>query len=375
LVSQVYERWYGMKLCSRQRAGLWPAALALVMSMAVVSVGRADEGGKEKDKKTDQQGAKAKVQVQVEVGKPGGPQRRAIRIAAPEALSKYWIGLLCRPLDDALRAHLDLPKDQGLVVLRVIDDSAAETAGLKRHDILLEADGKKLNSSLSLMQLLKETQDKQIELLVVRGGQRQAVKVKPTERPERHRRSRGWPAVPMHDLQRWAENFVPHEHGPMRLRVFGRGAMFGKDGELPPLPEGVTVEIHKQGDQPTKIKVAAGDESWEVEVGGLDKLPEKYRDAVRRMLSAPAIALRAPGPPGVHHSFRHHHGHHRRSDGDRHDRHGDHDRHDGRRDHRRDHGRFDRDGDRDDRFERLEKRLEKLSEEVEKLKGKAAEEK
>ena len=44
--------------------------------------------------------------------------------------------------------QLDLPKDQGLVVEELKDDAAGAKGGLKRHDVILEIDGKPVSSDL-----------------------------------------------------------------------------------------------------------------------------------------------------------------------------------------------------------------------------------
>lgn len=46
------------------------------------------------------------------------------------------------PVSEALRSHFDVPKGQGLVVKRVESGSAAAAAGLRKHDVLLEIDGR-----------------------------------------------------------------------------------------------------------------------------------------------------------------------------------------------------------------------------------------
>ena len=49
-------------------------------------------------------------------------------------------------VDDSLRAQLDIPEGQGAVVLGVAPGSLAESLGMKKNDVLLELDGKKITS-------------------------------------------------------------------------------------------------------------------------------------------------------------------------------------------------------------------------------------
>jgi hypothetical protein len=64
-------------------------------------------------------------------------------------------GAELRPVPDVLRAHLSIPEGQGVVVESVYEGSTAATAGLKKHDILLEIDGRKISQPGDVRALLK----------------------------------------------------------------------------------------------------------------------------------------------------------------------------------------------------------------------------
>jgi membrane-associated protease RseP (regulator of RpoE activity) len=84
---------------------------------------------------------------------------------------------LTRP-SDVLVEQLDLPKDQGLILNRVMPNSAAAKAGLKNNDILLELGGKKVSSQPGeFMKALNEykTGDK-VDAVVLRKGKKETVK-------------------------------------------------------------------------------------------------------------------------------------------------------------------------------------------------------
>src|SRR5205823_1995088 len=100
---------------------------------AVVQIGRTDKGD-----------AKPKLP-------PPGENLDQSRPVPP----KYWIGLLAGaiPADHPLRAHLDLPEHQGLLVANVMPDSPAAKAGLKQHDILLKANNNDLHEMKDLIDL------------------------------------------------------------------------------------------------------------------------------------------------------------------------------------------------------------------------------
>jgi hypothetical protein len=59
------------------------------------------------------------------------------------------------PVDATLRAQLDLPEQVGAVILRVPEGSDAERAGLRRHDVLLEIDGRPATSPEDAAERLK----------------------------------------------------------------------------------------------------------------------------------------------------------------------------------------------------------------------------
>ncbi len=70
---------------------------------------------------------------------------------------------------EALRAQLDLPEGQGLVVVQLDEGGAAESAGLRKSDILLEIDGKKVASIRDVRENLKGAKS----TAVLRRGKRE----------------------------------------------------------------------------------------------------------------------------------------------------------------------------------------------------------
>jgi hypothetical protein len=78
----------------------------------------------------------------------------------------------------ALADQLDLPEDEGLVVEKLTAHSAAAKAGIKRHDILLELDGKAVASDLAqfakLVAAIKPK--KPVKAVVLRKGKKETIK-------------------------------------------------------------------------------------------------------------------------------------------------------------------------------------------------------
>jgi len=112
--------------------------------------------------------------------KGGGVFRGVPRVVVPrplfgledeEDIRLRAAGATFEKVSDALRVQLDLPAGQGLVVVRVEEGSQAETSGLKKSDILLEVDGKKITSIADVKAHFK----KGSTVAVVRKGKRETL--------------------------------------------------------------------------------------------------------------------------------------------------------------------------------------------------------
>ncbi len=89
------------------------------------------------------------------------------------------LGASLAPAEGAVRAQLNLPEGQGIVVVSIAPGGPAEQVGLKADDILLTLGGKPLDTPESLAVRLKEAGEDAVELALVRGGKPQALRVKP----------------------------------------------------------------------------------------------------------------------------------------------------------------------------------------------------
>jgi serine protease Do len=102
------------------------------------------------------------------------------------ALESIWnfdyttsLGMTLTPADDALRAHLKLPGDQGLIVTALDFHSPAAQAGIEQNDILLTLDNTALAKPADLEDNLKAAGDKPVSLKLLRGGKNLAIQVQP----------------------------------------------------------------------------------------------------------------------------------------------------------------------------------------------------
>jgi hypothetical protein len=203
------------------------------------------------------------------------------------SVADRWIGVGVAPVPDLLRAHVSLPDAGGVLVEQVVPDSPAAQAGLQRHDILTEADGKLLTDARSLVDAVRAAQDGSLELKWMRGGRQLVAKVTPAERPQTLQlgREQPWPGGPTVDpqdlgrLRDWIDRLEKNrgDQGPMSLRFFGP-----HDGQV--FQNNINVQIQRQGDEPAKIKVEKDGNSWEVTENDLDQLPPDVRAHVQSML-------------------------------------------------------------------------------------------
>jgi hypothetical protein len=256
-----------------------------------------------------QEGPTGAVQVQVQTSGEKLVQPHLVQVLEaplqPVVRSGYWLGLGCSPAPAALRAQLGLPDDQGVVVEQVMPDSPAARAEIKRYDVLVKAGEKPLKNVPDLIEAVGAAKDKELSLELIRGGKRMEIKVVPAKQPEQappdatphealkkwleglHRPGAKFDEATKRALEQYLDQLKSGEawKGPMQWRFFGPGAIL-PPGAWPgaPLPGDMSISISKQGDQPAKITVKQGDQKWEVTEEELDKLPEKIRPHVERML-------------------------------------------------------------------------------------------
>ncbi|TWU30291.1 PDZ domain-containing protein [Bythopirellula polymerisocia] len=216
---------------------------------------------------------------------------------APQEVS-YWIGLRGRNVDDpVLRTQLQLAEDMGVVIEDVVPDSPAEKAGLRKHDIVLRANGEVVDSMLVLQDQVAKNQDKALELLLLRLGKELTVSVTPEVRPDHvDQLSSGADmntplGSPDQALQRLLEQFnagggLPGGIGG--LRRIGPGLAFNNNRlDLNAMPNGMSVSIMRENEGPAQITVKKGDQTWNFssdDANSLAELPNEVRQYVEGML-------------------------------------------------------------------------------------------
>lgn len=225
---------------------------------------------------------------------PDGPQSLGVTVK----LSDYWLGLECLPASDAMRAQLGLQPGQGLVVAQVFPDSPAAKSGVQSHDVLVTAGDKPLTDVESLVKAIDEAKDSELVLSLMRAGKSQSLTVKPAKRPQQDLLV--FTPKGVNNLPGVINLLEPHPFRPgqarpgeeLRLDIVAPGAFLTTIEPLS-IPENTSIRLHREGGQPTRIDIEQGTDKWSVSEQELDKLPEKLREVVWRMLRA----LAGGGPP------------------------------------------------------------------------------
>lgn len=199
----------------------------------------------------------------------------------------YWIGVRCAELPALLRAQLDLPEDQGVLVDEVVADGPAQKAGLKAYDVVFAVDGKTIGDPQALATAVERAQDREVKLDYLRAGRKQSVSIKPGPRPE----SLGPQQQDQRFIRQWVEK-LGRGAAPMNFRVVHPGMVFPPGVSIAPaLPNDMTVTIEKRGDKPASVWAKQGDKSWEASEESLDKLPPEARQFAEHMLGLDAYQL------------------------------------------------------------------------------------
>ena len=225
------------------------------------------------------------------------PQARVINV--PDRPS-HWIGLLGRPVAHPLvREHLRLPSGQGLVVERVVAKGPAADAGIKPLDILLAANGQPIGDVSDLVGIIRDGKDAALELELIRAGETQTVTVTPVERPKDYTASprhgpidRLGDPVDETDAEQWLGKRFGRHFGGALPRGFG----FALPGSnLSDIPSGVSVQVERQNDDPPKITIRRGNDTWTIEGDdheAIAQLPEDLQPYVEGILGGHALPQR-----------------------------------------------------------------------------------
>ena len=134
-----------------------------------------------------------------------GAQARVVRRAQePRSVSpgRGRLGVSLRELDEQDAKTARLPSPAGALVEEVAEGSAADAAGLRKGDVIVEFDGERVRSARQLTRLVQETADgRKVAAVVVRDGQKTTVNLELRD---------GGASVfeKLHELEEWGRSFA-----------------------------------------------------------------------------------------------------------------------------------------------------------------------
>ncbi len=87
-------------------------------------------------------------------------------------IDRGYIGINISEVDDAIAKSIGLDKPKGIIIQGVLENSAAEEAGLKEGDVILEVDGREVNAPNQLQSYVAaQTAGTTITLKIYRDGE------------------------------------------------------------------------------------------------------------------------------------------------------------------------------------------------------------
>jgi len=97
-----------------------------------------------------------------------------------------WLGVEIRPVDEAIMRQFGLQNTKGALINNVFKDSPAEKSGLKRGDIIIEFDNKKIENPSHLQDIVSSTKPKkQVNVKIIRNKKEMSLTLTTGEMPEK----------------------------------------------------------------------------------------------------------------------------------------------------------------------------------------------
>jgi len=95
-----------------------------------------------------------------------------------------YLGVRVQDITRSLMKARDLTTDEGALVNRVEDESPAEEAGIRRGDVIVEVNRKKIEDSNDLIETMRDVKPgSKVDVIVLRDGLRKTLNVAVTKRP------------------------------------------------------------------------------------------------------------------------------------------------------------------------------------------------
>ncbi len=96
-----------------------------------------------------------------------------------------WIGIGIQDINHVLAEYFDLKKPQGVLILKVLENSPADTAGLRTQDIILKFNSERVENTLDFMKKISRSKTGDIvKLKIIRNSLPRMIRLKLSELPE-----------------------------------------------------------------------------------------------------------------------------------------------------------------------------------------------
>jgi hypothetical protein len=190
-------------------------------------------------------------------------------------------------IEPALRSHLKLEEQEGLLVENVMPESPAHKAGFQVHDILIAADDKTLKEIRHLLELLDERKENEISFAILRAGEKTKIAVTPAKRPKNAAGEQDrmlWPGNGANPALESLRAELRRSGKPLRMQFLHPGIVLPAGPSAEKFPEDLHVHIHKHGDKPAEIVVERGEKKWTISEDKLNELPDDIRPHVESLL-------------------------------------------------------------------------------------------
>jgi serine protease Do len=93
-------------------------------------------------------------------------------------VTRGWIGVVIQKITPEISKHLEITEDKGALVSKVMPGGPADEAGIKRYDVILSFDGKKIDEMNDLPRIVAATPvGKKVKVVVLRDGKENTVKI------------------------------------------------------------------------------------------------------------------------------------------------------------------------------------------------------
>jgi BlaR1 peptidase M56/PDZ domain len=193
------------------------------------------------------------------------------------------LGVRVQKPSETLAEQLDLPQNQGLIIEDVQDNSAADKAGLKKHDILLEMAGKPVPSDpQAFVQMLKDIKpDTKVDAVVMRKSRRETIKGLTLPKVKEVRK----PAFNFPNFRFGQNNvlpgFAPGEANGATTLTRNNDSFTAKHQHA-----GLTIAVTGtvKGNKATAKEIKITDNGKTSTYKSLDKVPAEHREKVKELI-------------------------------------------------------------------------------------------